>query len=583
MRTHTQRRRLRVAAALAPLTLVPLTALSAPTASGAAGPDCDSYDTVLKGQYTLIPLKNKAMLTKERCGYRFRAGQQNSHLEVTQHNGGLLFHDTGTASWKSVEAPCEKVSVGQGVAAWCPVPGTTSASNPMLLEIWPRLGSDYIDASTLPAKFQIAALVDAGNDTVHGGAGDDFVNGARGKDKIYGGGGDDWLRSGPQADRIEGGAGADKIIGQGGPDTVDGGAGKDWIGTAGGGDVITGNDGEYDVIKCGPGADQAKSDSADKTRACERVARVAPEPTSDGGSGSDGGGGGTDSGSGGDSGSGSGSSGGGDTGSGGSTPESEWGQRPIAYADPATQEPKEHGPKPGIGPSSPYVQVLNAGNPEPLKDQAIINPVPNGYLYRAGQQDSNLTMSLVNGRLHFVDTGTAAWKHLPPECNALTVPQGVGASCEAPGFFTESRPMLIEVWPRLGDDTIDSTALSARFDISFLADAGNDVAYLGAGDDFVNGAQDADVVYGGGGRDWIRTGLADDFIDGGEGGDWLVGVDNNDTIHGGPGDDLMYGGDGTDQLHNGAGKDTANCGGGVDSAFVLSLDKVTDCESVSRS
>ena len=177
-------RRLLVTAAAA--TLVPLAALTPASPAGAVGPDCDNYDTILNGQYTLIPLKNQAMLTEERCGYRFRAGQQDSRIEVTERDGGLFFHDKGSASWKSVEAPCAKRSVTQGVAAWCPVPGDTSPSNPMLLEIWPRLGDDYLDASTLPAQFQLAALMDAGNDTVLGGAGHDFVNGAFGRDRIRG-------------------------------------------------------------------------------------------------------------------------------------------------------------------------------------------------------------------------------------------------------------------------------------------------------------------------------------------------------------------------------------------------------------
>ena len=542
-------RRLLLTAATA--SLVPLTALSPVPAAGAVGPDCGAYDTVLRGQYTLIPLKNQAMLTQERCGYRFRAGQQDSHLTVTESDGGLRFHDTGTASWKSIEAPCKRLGVAQGVAAWCPVPGGTSPSNPMLLEIWPRLGNDYIDASTLPAKFQIAALVDAGRDVVFGGAGDDFVNGAFGKDKIRGGNGDDWLRSGGHADNVKGGAGDDKIVTQGGPDKVDGGPGRDSIYSGGGGDVVTSGDSEYDLANCGAGRDQIVSDPGDKRRRCERVTTYVPE------------------GSGGDSG------GGDSTGA-----QADWGTGKIAFGDGTTSLPKKHGKTVGIGPSSPYVQEIVTNDVVPMKNQAIINPVPNGYLFRAGQQDTDLTMEVVNGRLQFLDEGTVEWKWLPSECRALDVPRGVGASCVIPTFFNQSNPMLVEVWPRLGDDVVDSTALSAAFDIAFLGDKGDDRAYFGAGDDFFNGAQDADTVYGGEGRDWLRTGLANDFIDGQGGGDDLVGVHDSDTIYGGAGDDTIAGGGGNDRIYAGSGHDRAGCGVGTDIAWVMPTDKAYQCETV---
>lgn len=544
--------------------LVPLTAIAPP--AGAIGPDCVGYDTILNGQYTLIPLKNQAMLTKERCGYRFRAGQQHSHLEVTESQGGLLFHDSGTASWKSVGAPCERVPVARGVAAWCPVPADTSPSNPMLLEIWPRLGDDYIDASSLPAKFQLAALVDAGRDTVYAGAGDDFVNGAFDVDEIHGGGGNDWLRSGDAADEVDGGPGADKIVTQGGADVVSGGTGRDSIYAGSGADVVASGDTEYDLVNCGTGGDQLVSDGHDKRRSCERVTGYVPGGESSGGTqtGGEGTSGTTD----------------GQTGNGGN---GSWGSGEIVYGDATTALPKQAGKTPGIGPSSPYVQQIMIDDVVPLKDQAIINPVPNGYLFRAGQQDSDLTMAVVNGRLQFVDEGTAAWKWLPPECRGIEVARGVGASCVIPSFFDESNAMLIEVWPRLGHDIVDSTALSAAFDVSFLADVGQDKAYFGAGDDFFNGAQDDDTGYGGAGRDWLRTGDGNDLLDGQAGGDSLVGVNHNDTIYGGAGDDVLSGGAGDDTLHAGSGNDRNSCGTGFDIAWMLRTDKAYDCETVNLS
>ena len=174
------------------------------------------------------------------------------------------------------------------------------------------------------------------------------------------------------------------------------------------------------------------------------------------------------------------------------------------------------------------------------------------------------------------------WKWLPSECRELDVPQGVGASCVIPSFFTESSPMLIEVWPRLGHDTLDTTALSAAFDISFLGDKGDDKAYLGAGDDFVNGAQEADTVYGGDGRDWLRTGLDDDFIDGQGGGDELVGVDDNDTLFGGAGDDIVFSGDGSDTApRRRRQRPAAAAATSIDFAWLFRGGRTYDCETVS--
>ena len=261
----------------------------------------------------------------------------------------------------------------------------------------------------------------------------------------------------------------------------------------------------------------------------------------------------------------------------GSTPAAQ-----AAYVDPTIGLPRDTAPYPGVGPQRPYVQEILIGGVVPLKDQAIINRTSHGYLFRAGQQDTDLTMTHVDGRLHFVDKGTRSWKWLPRACTRLDVPQGVGASCRVRDKFTLATPMLVEVWPRLGNDVSDSSTLSSLFDVSFLGDRGDDTAFLGAGDDFFNGAQDRDRVHGGAGRDWLRTGLADDVIDGGADGDYLVGVDGNDTIAGGAGDDRLFGLDGNDELDAGEGNDHVSCGNGQDSALVQSSDKALFCETVSR-
>jgi serralysin len=251
--------------------------------------------------------------------------------------------------------------------------------------------------------------------------------------------------------------------------------------------------------------------------------------------------------------------------------------------DPTMNLPRKMGPIPGVGPHSPYVQEILINTVIPLKNQAIINRTKYGYLFRAGQQNTNLSMSVSGGRLKFVDTGTQSWKALPRACSKISVPQGVGATCAIQSAYTLSHPMLLEVWPRLGDDVVDSRALSAQFDVSFLGDKGNDTFYGGSGSDFFNGAQDNDRAWGGGGRDWIRTGLGNDFLDGGADGDYLVGVHNDDVIYGGSGDDRLYGAGGRDKLYSGDGVDRVVCGTGVDSAWTTSSDRANGCESLSRS
>ncbi len=168
-------------------------------------------------------------------------------------------------------------------------------------------------------------------------------------------------------------------------------------------------------------------------------------------------------------------------------------------------------------------------------------------------------------------------------CTRLDVPQGVGASCVVGAKFTDAAPMLVEVWPRLGDDTVDSTALPALFDVSFLGDRGDDVARLGPGNDFVNAAQDDDHVYGGEGDEWIRLGTENDVADGQGGDDYILGLFGDDTVSGGTGDDSLYGSDGNDSLFTGEGVDRANCGGGSDEASFKSSDRAIDCERINRS
>ena len=218
----------------------------------------------------VIPLKNRAMITRTDSGYLFRAGQQDSHLVLSRVTGGVRFADSGTARWKSLPAACHRQRVSRGVSAVCRVPSKVSASHPMTLQIWTRLGDDFVDGSRLPAAFGLSVLADAGNDVVYGGAGNDFVNGAQNNDRVYGGPGNDWIRTGIGNDSIWGGPGNDKLVGQDGRDHLYGGTGADRVYGSNGHDVLYG-DGGRDLLNCGSGTDTAHRGSGDRTRECETV------------------------------------------------------------------------------------------------------------------------------------------------------------------------------------------------------------------------------------------------------------------------------------------------------------------------
>lgn len=251
------------------------------TTAGAAGastcPDPNagppySFTTELVGQFgTPIPLKNMALLSKTTHGYRYQAGQQDSHLTITEANGRIRFADTGTAKWKqAVPSSCRQLKASTGIAASCPVPTTVTDTQPLLVEVWPRLGNDYVDGSTLPSTVSLTVLGDGGNDTALLGAGRDFFNGYTGTDTVYGGDGNDWIRSGPDADVVHGGGGDDYIVGQDGPDVITGDDGNDHVYGSGGNDTLSGGTGQ-DVVSCGDGTDSALVDAQDKANHCETV------------------------------------------------------------------------------------------------------------------------------------------------------------------------------------------------------------------------------------------------------------------------------------------------------------------------
>ncbi len=278
----------------------------------------------------------------------------------------------------------------------------------------------------------------------------------------------------------------------------------------------------------------------------------------------------------------------------------------VATAMTAVTVGTAHGGEPPAGTNAgpPYnytTELIGDGSAVPLKDQAILQRTKLGYRFRSGQQDGHLVVTRVKRGLRFVDRGTKSFKRLTPACNRKKVRKGIGAVCRVPGSISVRRPLLVEVWPRLGNDYTDASTLPATFAATVLGDKGRDVANFGAGPDFFNGFTGRDRVRGGAGNDWIRPGIGDDLIHGGSGEDDLVAVEGEDTVRGGrgddrlwtgdgndrllggSGDDRLWAGDGNDRLRGGAGADEVLCGNGRDRARVDALDSFNrSCEVVRR-
>lgn len=193
-----------------------------------------------------------------------------------------------------------------------------------------------------------------------------------------------------------------------------------------------------------------------------------------------------------------------------------------------------------------------------------VSRIEGGYQYRASSHDNRLTLTRVGDRVRFADTAARVLRALPRGCRQAQADTGLAVSCRIPDGTTAATPLLLEIVPQLGDDTVDGSALGAELTLDMLAGAGDDDLRGGAGNDRFNGSGGADKVQAGPGVDFVRLGDGDDAATGGAGNDQLVGTAGNDKLSGGIGDDQLEGGDGDDLLLGGAGEDTLLCGAGVD-------------------
>jgi len=157
-------------------------------------------------------IKGKALIRMSKWGYVYIAGQQHSHLTVkaVRHGHALRYRDTGTKHLGKIPKRCDRNKARKGISVTCGIP--KKFRKKMFVQVWPRLGNDFVDGHTLGHRFRMWVLEDAGRGTFYGGAGNDFFNGAKTADRAFGGKGRDWIRTGPGNDHLWGGSGRDKLV-----------------------------------------------------------------------------------------------------------------------------------------------------------------------------------------------------------------------------------------------------------------------------------------------------------------------------------------------------------------------------------
>ncbi|HEX5016736.1 MAG TPA: calcium-binding protein [Actinomycetes bacterium] len=213
-----------------------------------------------------------ATITRTPEGYYYDAGQQNTHLVVTEVKRGLRFADRNTNVLRHKPDSCNRKKAKVGLVVICRVPGDISTSNPFRVKVFTRLGNDYVNTRALRPAFRLYGLADKGDDTFIGGPGNDFINGAPGRDHLRGGSGNDWIRGGKQHDVLLGGGGNDQLVGQDGADRVRGSSGKDRVGGGPGDDKLYAGE-NTDFVLCHSGFDRVNAQREDRVTLaeCERV------------------------------------------------------------------------------------------------------------------------------------------------------------------------------------------------------------------------------------------------------------------------------------------------------------------------
>ena len=147
------------------------------------------------------------------------------------------------------------------------------------------------------------------------------------------------------------------------------------------------------------------------------------------------------------------------------------------------------------------------------------------------------------------------------------------------------------IWGGPGNDTLDGHAADDTIwggtgNDSLRGGNGDDTIWGGTGNDTLTGGTGADTLHGGTGNDTLHGNTQNDNLWGGTGNDTLNGQGHDDQLHGGTGNDTLHGGPGTDHVHGAAGDDTLDGGngadylnGGPDTDTCTRGDTTTNCEN----
>ncbi len=315
---------------------------------------------------------------------------------------------------------------------------------------------------------------------LHGGDGDDTLNGGNGNDSLFGLSGDNTLN---------GGNGDDELYSRQGDDTLNGGNGNDWLSSSSGDDTLNGGDGDdrlygghgHDTLHGGDGNDRLYGDSAWFREALNE------DDTLNGGDGDDS----------------LHSYSGSDTLNGGDGNDRLFGGRGVSTLDGGNGYDYLRG---GSG-RDVFVIRANSGvdviaNFEQGKDEI-----------RIGTEFANLQFS----KEHY----TSKIETRTNDDNSLDlVISANGAVIAVLEDFVGSLTM---------DDFFFLIEGTASHDTLFGSN-GNDIIYGYDGQDHVSAGTGNDRIYGGDGNDVIFAGVGDDHLDGGNGDDHLHGQEDKDIF-----------------------------------------------------
>ncbi|CAB3646679.1 hypothetical protein LMG26696_02532 [Achromobacter pulmonis] len=155
--------------------------------------------------------------------------------------GDVLNTDGDVLDWSAVGGRPADLAQGAGVKALQVFLEMRDGHTPSNGELYQYIKEHHAD-------FNLADDARGGDDTIHGGSGDDIIYGQGGNDTLYGDDGSDILYGGTGDDKLHGGDGNDMLHGGSGDDRLDGGNGSDLLIGGKGDDILTGGDGS-DVFK----------------------------------------------------------------------------------------------------------------------------------------------------------------------------------------------------------------------------------------------------------------------------------------------------------------------------------------------